>query len=206
MYGIASKFGTTISRIKKINNIRGTIRPNQVLIISEDDGLLYVMKKKMNVKVFSETYHLDLQDVMTLNGIADESEILHKDQEIFLNITKNRSYEVGLFPRPKPVIVAPKRYKKPVVVTRKPVSSRRTPNRGGVSAPTSHPSRSILSKWTFNKRISNGFYAGHCTWYMAATTPSIFTCQNESCTIQKRPFRGNAKDWYVNAAAAGYTV
>lgn len=206
LYGIASKFGTTISRVKKINNIQWPIRPNQVLIISEDDGLLYIMKSKMNVKVFAEKYSLNLQDVMTLNGIADESEILYKDQEIFLNISNQKSYEVGLFPKPKPKIVAPKKYKKPVVITRRPSTTYSASVNPWVTKPVSHPSRKILSKWTFNKKVSNGFYAGHCTWYMALTTPQIFTCKNSTCSVQKRPFRWNAKDWYKNAAAVGYSV
>ncbi len=133
MYGIASKFGTTISRIKKVNTITGPIRPNQVLVISEDDGLLYAMKSTMNVKLFAEKYDLNLQDIMTVNSIADESEILHKGQELFLNITRERSYDVGLFPRPKPIIITPKQYKKPVITRTNPrpnVTASYTPSRG----------------------------------------------------------------------------
>ncbi|PID34792.1 MAG: hypothetical protein CR971_01395 [candidate division SR1 bacterium] len=210
LYGIASKFGTTVSRIKKVNNIRGPIRPNDVLTISEDDGLLYTMKSTMNVKLFAEKYDLNLQDLMTLNGIADESELMYRDTELFLNITKEKSYDVGLFPRPKPVIIPPKRYKKPVItrVAPKPryVPSSNTNSRTPRVTSGTRGKRGILAKRTYNKKKTNGFYAGHCTWYMAATTPSIFTCQNADCSVQKRPFRGNAKDWYDNAAAAGYRV
>lgn len=210
LYGIASKFWTTISRIKKVNSIVGPIRPNDVLMISEDDGLIYVMKSTMNVKLFADKYDLNLQDIMTLNSIADESEILHEGKELFLNITKEKSYDVGLFPRPKPVIVPPKKYKKPIITRTSPQTTRVVSTT--VSAPSSQASwntgggtqRKILSKWTFNKKISNGFYAGHCTWYMAATTPSIFGYTSDS--TQERPFKWNANQWYDNAAAAGFRV
>lgn len=107
-------------------------------MISEDDGLIYVMKSTMNVKLFADKYDLNLQDIMTLNSIADESEILHEGKELFLNITKEKSYDVGLFPRPKPVIVPPKKYKKPIITRTSPQTTRVVSTT--VSAPSSQAS------------------------------------------------------------------
>jgi len=193
---IASTFGTTTSHIKKTNNITGPIRPNQKLVITdEDEWLLYTTQEKENILVFANKYSLNLEDLMTLNYIQDETEVLQDWQELFIPINLETAYEVGLLEKPKPV------YKPKTTITykptiTKPTSNSRTSNtssyvvNNSTTTAVSYKRSSILSTWVFNKNISNRFYAGHCTWYMAATTPQIFPYTSE--TTQVRPFGGNA--------------
>ncbi|HOQ79282.1 MAG TPA: LysM peptidoglycan-binding domain-containing protein [Candidatus Absconditabacterales bacterium] len=203
---IASTFGTTVSHIKKTNNINGPIQPNQKLIITdESEGLIYTIDGTQNILVFANRYGLNVEDLMSLNYIQDETEMLQDGQEIFVPITLEKAYDIGMMERPKPV------YKPKTTVTYKPTITKPTVSSYVVSSRTpsvasigDYSSSSILSSWVFNKNINNKFYAGHCTWYIAAITPQIFPYLDD--TSQARPFGGNANQWYANAKSAGFSV
>ena len=200
---IASAFWTTVAHIKKINWISKPLQVNQKLIItSEENWLIYTIPEKTNILVFANKYSLNIEDLMTLNYIQDESEILQEWQEVFLPITLETAYNVWLMERPKPV------YKPKTTVTytptiTKPVSTS-TAKKSGVSITNPYAWSNVLSTWIFNKNINNKFYAWHCTWYVAATTPQIFPYINEN--TQARPFGWNANQWYDNAKAAWFSV
>ena len=198
---IASAFWTTVDHIKKINWISKPLQVNQKLIItSEENWLIYTIPEKTNILVFANKYSLNIEDLMTLNYIQDESEILQEWQEVFLPITLETAYNVWLMERPKPV------YKPKATVTYTPTISKPAATSTKKSGTTSnaYAGSSILSTWIFNKNINNKFYAWHCTWYVAATTPQIFPYINEN--TQARPFGGNANQWYDNARAAWFSV
>jgi hypothetical protein len=63
-------------------------------ISDEVDGLIYTITEKTNVVVFANAYDLNLQDLMTLNYIQDETELFTPGQDIFINITKEKAYDV----------------------------------------------------------------------------------------------------------------
>ncbi len=199
---IASMFWTTVSRIQKTNWISGPIRVNQKLIITnEENWLMYAIPEKINILVFANKYSLDVNDLMTLNYIQDESEILQEWQEVFLPVTLEQAYDVWLMERPKPV------YKPKTTVAYTPTITKPTATSTTASTRTTsnaYAGSSVLSTWIFNKNISNKFYAWHCTWYMAATTPQIFPYTSE--TTQARPFGWNANQRYDNAKAAWFSV
>lgn len=201
---IASKFGTTVSQIKKTNGISWSIKPNQKLIItSEENGLLYTIPAKINILVFANKYSLNVDDLMSLNYIQDETEMLQEWQEVFLPITLNTAYDVWLMERPKEV------YKPKQTVSYTPKITKTSASVVSSSSPSSsagwnYSSSSIISSWVYNKNINNKFYAGHCTWYMAATTPQIFPYIDAN--TQARPFGWNANQWYDNARAAWFSV
>lgn len=89
---IARTFGTTISHIKEVNHITGPIRPGDVLAITDENhGFVFSIKDKTNIVVFANKYNLNLEDLMTLNYIQDETEILFPGQEIFINITDEQA-------------------------------------------------------------------------------------------------------------------
>jgi len=206
---IASTFGVTISHIKKTNGISGPIRPNQKLVITDEDNwLIYTIAEKENILVFANKYSLDVDDLMALNYIQDKTEVLQKWQEIFIPVNLNTAYDVWLLERPKPV------YKPKVSVAYKPTITKPTSKNktkttasyvlNTVNSNATYKRSSILSTWVFNKNISNRFYAWHCTWYMAATTPQIFPYTSEHS--QARPFGGNANQRYDNARNAWFSV
>jgi hypothetical protein len=93
---VAGVFGTTVSALKKDNNLKtDEVIPGQVLkVLNQVDGIVYAVKEKTNVVVFANKYNLNIQDLMTLNYIQDESEIFSPGQEIFLNITTEKAYEL----------------------------------------------------------------------------------------------------------------
>lgn len=203
---IARKFWATISHLQKINNLgNDPIRPGQTLIITdEQEGFLYTVKEQSTVKVFADTYSLKLEDLMTLNYIQDETELLYEGQELFLNVSKEQAYQANLLERPKPRPVVASR---PTIVKKS--SAKTTTKKSSTNSNSTNEERTpgkgkIISKWVFNKDIKNGFYAGHCTWYAAIITPEIFPYTDDN--TQKRPFGGNANQWYDNAKDAWFKV
>ncbi|MFZ2151316.1 MAG: LysM peptidoglycan-binding domain-containing protein [Candidatus Absconditicoccaceae bacterium] len=205
---IASMFGTTISHIQKINNLGGRpIRPGDKIVVTDDEeGIIYDLPEKTNVLVFSNKYNLNVEDFMTMNNIQDETEILQQGQELFLPISQDRAYDIGLLTKPEPT---PEPIKKYIPTIHKPgtIKGTKTIAKNPVNNTPTTPSATkakISSKRVFNKKVSNGFAPGNCTWYVAAVMPQMFPYVDED--TQSRPFGGNAKDRYKNAKAAGYKV
>ena len=208
---IAGVFWTTVSSIEKENNLqKKDLTSWQVLKISSDvDGIVYTIQDKANVLVFANKYNLNIQDLMTLNYIQDETEIFSPDQDIFINITKEKAYELWLLEKPKPEII-PKstityrptinKSGKTVVKTTKKVSTIISDD----WSDEPETKGTIISKWTYTKKIKNGFYAWYCTWYAAIISPNIFPYIDE--TTQDRPFGGDARQWCSNAKSAGFRV
>lgn len=212
---VAGVFWTTVSSIQKENNLKkNDLEAGQVLNVSNKvDGTVYVVQDKINVAVFANTYNLNLQDIMTLNYVQDESEIFSPGQEVFVNVTKERTYEIWLLERPLPP--------KPVIIT----NNRPTINQGGKVVAKAKPKiktatlipvddewdvwvikGSIISRLTYTKKIKNGFAVGYCTWYAAIMRPDIFKYTDESKTNQSRPFWGNANQWCAWAKKAWLSV
>ena len=221
---IASDFWTTISHIQKINNLSSwPIKPWDKIIISQDDEwILYELPEKTSVLVFANKYNLSVQDFMTINSIQDDSEILQQWQELFIPISIDKAYDIGLLikPEPKPQPVA-KPVTKPTIkptptITSKPKNNNIIPPNNvtdfpstntTTTTPTTTPtyqSPKILSERVFKKEINNKFAPWNCTWYVAAVMPNMFPYIDEK--TQDRPFGWNAKDRYKNASAAWYKV
>ena len=201
---IATEFWTTVSNLKKINWI-SSIKPGQKIIVTnEEDGILYKVREKQNIKVFANKYGLDLQDLMTMNYITDDSEILYEGQEIFINLSEEKANAIpGFIDKAQPDLTIPV-VKKTTTTTTTKKSGSSSANVTVSNVTTSTSSSKILKKRTYNANISNGFYRGYCTWYVATQVSSIFPYTSE--TTQSRPFGGDAIRWYDNAKAAGYTV
>lgn len=207
---IAGIFGTTVSALQKDNSLKGEPEAGKVLkILNQVNGIVYTVEDKTNVVVFANKYNLNLQDLMTLNYIQDETEMLTPDQELFVNITKEKAYDLWLLERPK-VEIIPKStvayrptINKSWKVTTKPKRTTTivagTEEDDGVST-----KGTIISKRTYTKKIKNGFAVGYCTWYAAIISPNIFPYINE--TTQDRPFGGDARQRCANAKKAGLRV
>ena len=200
LFKIASTFGTTISLLQKNNNLKGEATIGQTIkIVNDDNGIVYTVKDKTNAVVFANQYNLNPQDLMTLNYLQDQSEILSAGQEIFINISKEKAYDLGLLERPKPVIIPH------TTIAHKPVINK--PSQ--IGKPTAKPGKpapvvaddteddrpnskaAIISKWTYTKNISNSFARGQCTWYAAIISPNIFPYTDAD--TQTRTFGGNGK-------------
>ena len=198
---VSQEFGITVEELKKVNKLSWEINPGQKLIVSDnEDGILYVVQEAKTLKLFAEYYRLNLQDLITLNYFSDESEVLYPGQEIFINVSEQKAYELGLLQKEQPVL--PKDevpvVKKPHVIKSNSVNTRSSAGLSYVwasqTATTSH--NKWQKQWYFNKRLSNGFAPGYCTWYAAHLSPWMFDSNGN------RLFGGNAKDWYVNAQSA----
>lgn len=210
---IASKFGTTVSKIQKVNNIKDSINPGQMLVISDDnDGFLYTIPEDVNVVVFANKYNLNLEDFMSLNYIQDQSEMLYKEQDVFINLTQEQAYDNWLLQRP---VIIPQEQYKPVIVKASPkapgtktaASTIKKWANGVVSAITNNTpnpvkTSGIIAQWVYKKDIKNSFYPGYCTWYAAIKSPNIFPYSSDN--KQERIFWGNAREWCANAKKAGF--
>jgi len=146
---------------------------------------------------------------MTLNYIQDKTELFTPGQEIFINITKEKAYELALLERPAPIII-PKStitYRPTINKSGKPTVKATKKTTIIVSADEGNNVQAkgtIISQWTYTKKIKNGFAVGYCTWYAAIISPNIFPYINE--TTQERPFGGDARLWCANAKKAGLRV
>lgn len=211
---IATEFWTTVSNLKKVNNISSVKPWQKIVVTNEEDGILYKVRENQNIKVFANKYWLDLKDLMTLNYITDDSEILYEGQEIFINLSEEKADKIpGFIDKAQPDLSIPVAKPKPTKTVAKTTAATKT---SSTTTKTSSSSASAsaastttswwktIKKWTYNANITNGFYRGYCTWYVATQVPSIFKYTSD--TTQERPFGGNASTWYSAAKAAGYTV
>lgn len=203
---ISKEFWVPINDLKKLNKIGDEIKPWMKLVVSDnEEGILYVVQKEWSLKLFSEFYRLNLEDLMTLNYISDDSEILYPWQELFVNITEQRAYDIGLLEKAQPVLPKDELPRK---VTKKSTTSKgvksswsvKVSQSGTVGVNTNSGKSGIISRWYYNPKVSNGFAAGFCTRYAAMKSPWMFDANGN------RAFGGNAKNWYANAKAAGYKV
>ncbi len=206
---IATEFWTTVSNLKKINWISNVKPWQKIVVTNEEDWILYKVRENQNIKVFANKYGLDLQDLMTLNYITDDSEILYEGQEIFINLSEEKANNIpGFIDKAQPDLSIPVVKPKPKPTTTKTTTTKPTWNTSTniwwTTAPTSSSSSKIVKKWTYNANINNGFYRGYCTWYVATQVPSIFKYTSDG--TQERPFGWDAVKWYNNAKAAWYTV
>ncbi len=214
---IATEFWTTVSNLKKINWISSVKPWQKIVVTNEEDWILYKVRENQNIKVFANKYGLNLKDLMTLNYITDESEILYQGQEIFINLSEEKANNIpGFIDKAQPDLSIPV-IKAPTKTTSK-TTTKTTTNTKTTSKTTTTTTNSntasntttttssskILKKWTYNANITNGFYRGYCTWYVATQVPSIFPYTSEN--TQDRPFGWDAVKWYNNAKAAGFTV
>jgi len=192
---IAYKFGTTISQIKQINNLKSDVlRPGQKLIIRSQPGIYYQVKEDTSWKDFAQKYKLDLKQLLSLNYVSDEDQILQKWDEIFLPLTQKEAIEKGLLPKPKP---------KPRPTYTQPHRSVTVTTSTSQRTPVSSSSRwsKVVKSYYRNPWIYNWFAPGHCTRFVAIKKFPYITD-----TKQKKLWHWNAKNWYDNAAAAGYPV
>ncbi|MCX6824575.1 MAG: LysM peptidoglycan-binding domain-containing protein [candidate division SR1 bacterium] len=212
---VAGVFGTTVSSIQKENNLKqNDLQAGQVLKVSNQvDGIVYTVPDKTNVLVFANKYNLNLQDLMTLNYVQDETELFTPGQEIFVNITKDKAYELGLLQKPVPIVIPKSTITYRPTINKAGKPSIKSINKIAVTTIASDDTESddtnitkggIISSWTYTKKIKNGFAVGYCTWYAAIISPNIFPYINE--TTQDRPFGGDARQWCANAKAAGLRV
>ena len=175
---IAFRFSTTVSNIKKVNWLNSdTIRAWQRLTISQQEWIIFEVKENSQLNDFASKYKLDLESLMSINYITDKDHQLNKWTEIFIPISNERAIEVWLIQRQ-------------AVIQQPTAPQVRTTN-----TTQSWWNWTIISRRYYNPQVNNWFAAWHCTWYVA-----------DKLFRERRPWWGNAKDWYNNARAAWYSV
>ena len=201
---IAAEFGITVSNLKKINGIKSVKPWDKIIVTNEEDGIIYTVRETQNIKVFANKYNLNLEDLMTLNYILDDTEMLQKGQEVFINVSAESANAIpGFIDKGQPNLA-------PQVVTPRVTATNTSTTKTTTSTTSSNTANSVASvttsRRTFTSNITNGFARGYCTWYAATQMESIFVYTNEERTQQSRPFGGDAKYWYENARKAGFSV
>ncbi len=209
------------------------MKPGQKLFITDANGIIHIAKEKTNYLLFAHKYNIDLEDLLAVNYAPAEDAAIEKGTELFLPITIEKAYALGLEerpkPKPKPVIakrspkpkpkLQPRPQRKPITrtPTKKPVAVAK-PSTTSSTKPTKPavPSKPVKTSGGVyagkieavrrdnSARVSNGFYAGYCTYWVAKRKPDIFPYVSK--TKQNRPFGGNAKAWLANAARAGFST
>ena len=211
---ISKEFWVPINKLKELNKVWDSVYPWQKLVVSDnEEGIVYVVNKERSLKLFAEFYRLNIDDLMTFNYISDDSEMLYPGQELFVNVSEKKAYEIWLLEKAQPVlpkdeVIKPKTQKKTGNTTKKWGTTQKSWSTWNDSWNTwntwTTTSWKILSKYYYNPKVSNGFAVGYCTWYAAIQSPHIF--KYTDANTQSRPFGGNAVNWYANAKAAGYSV
>ena len=203
---ISKEFWVPINDLKKLNKIGDEVKPGMKLVVSDnEEGILYVVQKEWSLRLFAEFYRLNLEDLMTLNYISDDSEILYPGQELFINVSEQRAYDIGLLEKAQPVLPKDELPKKPSIKKKSSggiytASVGASVSQWAVAGWNSWGKSGVISRWYYNPKVSNGFAAGFCTWYAAIKSPWMFDANGN------RGFGGNARNWYSNAKAAGYKV
>jgi len=214
---ISKEFWVPEKKLKELNKLWDSIQAGQKLIVSDnEEWILYVVKKERSLKLFAEFYRLNIDDLMTLNYISDDSEMLYPGQELFINVTEQRAYDIGLLEKAQPVLPKDEVIKPKVTPKKATTQTKNTTtvknnwwnsnadNNVTTTVTTSTGKSKILKQWYYNPKITNWFAVGYCTWYAAIKSPNIF--KYTSTTKQDRPFGGNAVNWYTNAKAAWFSV
>ncbi len=227
---IAQEVGTTVDNIKRVNNLAGDVDVKNWTIVNKDGiavgrltiselpGIVIAMENQTSVSEFAKHYNLNVEDIKSLNNIADAKTILRKGDELFLTMTEKDAIKKWILedPNPAPEPTKPtqttiaKNTTKPSTTSKPSVVSNSTKTTQNTNTATSKPVAQIVSTSTstieYNKgtilasRFQKdggyaGFAAGNCTSYAASRRPDIFNNAD-------RTFRGNANAWYANAAEA----
>lgn len=225
---IAQEVGTTVDNIKRVNNLASDVDVKNWTIVNKDGiavgrltiselpGIVIAMANKTSVAEFAKQYDLNVEDIKSLNNIADAKTILRKGDELFLTMTEKDAIKKGILEDPTPIpeptkpsatAVAkntnkPTAAAKPVAANKPKPTTTAKPAAQMVSTSTSaieYNKGTILASWFQRDGGYAGFAAGNCTSYAASRRPDIFNNAD-------RAFRGNANAWYANAAAAGNKV
>lgn len=231
---IAQEVWTTVDNIKRVNNLAGDVDVKNWTIVNKDGiavgrltiselpGIIIAMANQTSVEEFAKHYNLNVEDIKSLNNIADAKTILRKGDELFLTLTEKDAIKKGILedPNPAPEPTKPtqtavaKNTTKPTTTTKPTVPSNNTKPTENTKKATAKPAAEIVSTSTSTIEYNKGtilsswfqkdggyawFAAGNCTSYAASRRPDIFNNAD-------RTFRWNANAWYTNAAAAGNKV
>lgn len=72
---IAKMFGVSVNTISWANGLKGTISKGQKLIILPVSGIQYTVKSGDTVKSIAKKHKGDIQEILTFNGLADNSDL-----------------------------------------------------------------------------------------------------------------------------------
>ncbi len=176
---IANRFGVTIKNVKDTNWLKNdTITPGQKLIITENKWFIYQLDKKITLKDFSQKYKLDIEKLKQLNYIEKENKQLAKWDELFLPISLEEAKEKGIVKKQE----------------KKKIENQQQSNN------QSNGGR-IVQTYYYNPQITNWFFPGHCTRYVA-----IKKFPYKSQYKQKKLWNWNWNQWFYNAKKAWYKV
>jgi len=190
---IALNFWITISHLKKINNIKSNIiKPWQKLTITEQDWFIYISQWE-TVTQIAKKFSIKPEEILETNSLNTKDYKFEKGDEVFIPMSE-------------------KKYKEWLANQKKKSNTNNNTNSNTnntnniwrsrqLTNSSISKSKGIVSKYRYHPNIYNGFYRWHCTRYVAIKKFPYMT-KNK----QKKLWNWNAKYWYQNAKAAGYSV
>lgn len=178
---ISVNFWVTVSHIKKVNKLKSdVIKPWQRLTITDEEWFVYISKWEKASKL-AKIYKIKTSDILESNWLSASDYEFAEWDEVFIPMSDKDQKKF---------------FKKNTPKKRVSYASRARP-----TVTYSPSSSKVISRYWWRPNISNWFYRGQCTWYVAIKKfPYI------SANKQRKLRNGNANQWYANAKAAWYKV
>ena len=204
---IARKYAVSVDQIKTVNNIlKWDLQIWDKLYITTMPWFVYTVKEEsVSLMVFANLYNIDKEELMRVNGQANEMTPYKRWEAIFVpNKTLEDAYYLSLLVRPQPL---PEPQKIVVSVPKRNNTSKGKPVNVAKRSwrPVSLPKRSVstaTTSWRYFFNEKSGMAPGQCTHY--AAHKAKFAFPEISPGIRFRGITGNANRWLWNAKASWF--
>lgn len=220
---LSKRFGTTVSHIKEVNNIKGkSLKPGEKILITEQPWIVFEAKEETNLVILYNQYNLakhgiEIEDLQDLNYISNATEAIHQGDEVFFPLDQKKAKEVWLIQATspndgfddvkKPVVVKNTQTKplsKPTTTQTKPTTTTLTKPNVVATQPTNTNTQDqtppknktqIVAQYAYSSAKKTRFARGFCTEGAAL--------EFERVTGLEVDWWGNANAWLGNASKKG---
>ena len=187
LWTIAQKYNINIGTIRLVNNLSSdTLSVGQKITIPRINGVTYIVKKWDNLWAISQKYWVTISNILLANDMSNAARLSVGKTLILPNPTKDptKKAEIVQIAQVKPADKKPE--------TKAASEKPKTPAK---TEPAKDPQIITYGSYSLNLKVPKwcrGFVWWNCTCFVAK--------------YKDVNWRGNAKDWYRNAAKAGADV
>ncbi len=185
LWSIAQKYSMNIGALKLANNLSNdTLSIGQKVVIPRINGVNYVVKKWDNLGAIAQKYGVSINSILLANDMSNAARLSVGKTLLLPNPTKDPTKKT------ENVQIAQKPADKKTPT--KTVAPPKTPTK---KEPAKDPKVITYGSYSLSLKVDKwcrGFVWGNCTCFVAK--------------YKNVTWRGNAKDWYRNAAKAGVDV